>query len=252
MKKENSRDQKNEMAALIVCVALATLALGAANPMDREAINPLQLSTFKGYAYDYNLGSNGAYQFFYSVPSSHRHEERSEDGSVRGSYSFVAPEGEEFDFKYQADEEGFKVQSDALPTAPQDTEEVRKAKEIFFEAYRKQLELVSEEEDDDDSDEESSESDEDDESSEESDEDDSSEESSEEDSEEDDDEDEDHEGQAEEDLKVQEFLRRGKDNRPAQESIFFKPAAHKFNKVSRSHRSPSSRSIRNSYKRQQN
>ena len=142
--------------------------------------------------------------------------------------------------------------SDEIYLYLQDTEEVRKAKEIFFEAYRKQLELVSEEEDDDDSDEESSESDEDDESSEESDEDDSSEESSEEDSEEDDDEDEDHEGQAEEDLKVQEFLRRGKDNRPAQESIFFKPAAHKFNKVSRSHRSPSSRSIRNSYKRQQN
>ena len=117
---------------------------------------------------------------------------------MRGSYSFIAPEGDEFDFQYQADKRGFRVQSDALPVMPKDTEEVRKAKEEFFELYKKALELVSSSEDDSEEDD-SEEDDSDEESSEESDEDDeSSEESSEEDSSEESDEDEEEEEEEEE------------------------------------------------------
>lgn len=199
------------MAAVAVVCALMASIMGAMAkpmpaPMDIEAINPLQLSTFQGYQYDYNLGANGAYKFYYSLPDSHRAEERKENGDVRGSYSFVAPEGDEFDFKYQADREGFKVQSNALPEVPEDTDEVRRAKEEFLKAYNKALDLASSDAEDDDDDEESdegseeesdesseeddesSEEDDDEESSEEDDDEESSEESSEESDEDDDEE----------------------------------------------------------------
>jgi len=207
-KAERQPRVRYKMAAIAVVCALMACTLGAmakpmpmAKPMDIEAINPLQLSTFQGYQYDYNLGANGAYKFHYSLPDSHRAEERAENGDVRGSYSFVAPEGDEFDFKYQADRGGFKVQSNALPEVPEDTDEVRRAKEEFFRAYNKALDLASEDDDDEDeesyegseeesdeSSEESSEEDDDEESSEEDDDEESSEESSEESDENDDDE----------------------------------------------------------------
>lgn len=111
----------------------------------------------------------------YHVGDSERAEERNEEGEVKGHFAFVAPEGDEYQFRYGADHEGYRVESSALPAAPLDTEEVRRAKEVFFLAYQKALERA--EEDDY-------------EYSEESDEDsDSEEESSEESSEEDDDED---------------------------------------------------------------
>lgn len=144
-------------------------------------------------------------RFFYSLPTSSRHEERNEDGDVKGSYSFVAPEGDEFDFQYQADKKGFRVQSDSLPEVPEDTEEVKKAKEEFFELYKKALELVSSSEGDEESEEDSEEdSDEDDDDHEE-----SSEESSE-GSEEDDEDDEDDEDEEEEEKGKEEEKEKGK------------------------------------------
>merc|ERR1711862_985096 len=96
-------------------------------------------------------------------------EERTSSGEVSGKYAFVAPEGEEYEFKYSADDEGFHVESDALPEVPEDTDVVKEAKEEFFAAYEKALELAgsyeyesyedsSEEDDDEESSEESDES----------------------------------------------------------------------------------------------
>ncbi|MCL4145841.1 UNVERIFIED_CONTAM: hypothetical protein GTU68_026027, partial [Idotea baltica] len=120
-------------------------------------------------------------RFYYSLPQSSRFEERSESGEVKGNYAYVAPEGNEFKFRYEAGKKGFQVESNALPTAPEDTDEVKKAKEEFFQAYEQALALAEIEDDES--------SEEDDESSEEDDE--SSEESSEESDEDDDDDDED-------------------------------------------------------------
>ena len=139
-------------------------------------------------------------RFYYVLPDSSRSEHRTESGEVFGNYAFVAPEGDEFKFKYEADKEGFRVESDALPTPPEDTDEVKKAKEQFFEAFNKALELAEiygeeEEEDEEEEDESSEESDE---SYEDSDEDEeSSEEDDEESSEEDDDDDDDDEEEEE-------------------------------------------------------
>ncbi|MCL4152416.1 UNVERIFIED_CONTAM: hypothetical protein GTU68_011221, partial [Idotea baltica] len=141
-------------------------------------------------------------RFYYSLPQSSRFEERSESGEVKGNYAYVAPEGNEFKFRYEAGKKGFQVESNALPTAPEDTDEVKKAKEEFFQAYEQALALAeieesseedddeSSEEDDDESSEEDDESSEEDDESSEEDDDESSEESSEESDEDDDDDDE--------------------------------------------------------------
>ncbi|XP_068227473.1 nucleolin-like [Palaemon carinicauda] len=171
-----------QLIALTLCSVL-----GFAYPMQQvelDHVEPLQvLSTFDGYQFGNNFAPDGVYSFFYLLPTSSRKEQRTASGEVKGEYAFVAPEGDEFEFRYNADDEGFRVESNALPIPPEDTDEVKKAKEEFFAAYQKALELAdSEESDEDSSEEDSNDSD-------------SSEESDEEDSEESD---EDSEGSEEE------------------------------------------------------
>lgn len=77
---------------------------------------------------------------------------------MTGEYAFVAPEGQEFHLRYEADHDGYRVQGNGLPVPPEDTEDVRRAKEEFFAAYQKALELADSDEDyDSESSEESSE-----------------------------------------------------------------------------------------------
>lgn len=103
------------------------------------------LSSFTGYRLE-NTFRPGEYSFLYSLPTSSRSEKRTASGEVTGEYAFVAPEGEEYQFRYKADEEGFRVESNALPVPPEDTDEVKKAKEEFFAAYQRALELVGSDE----------------------------------------------------------------------------------------------------------
>ena len=95
-------------------------------------------------------------------------EERTASGEVNGHYAFVAPEGDEYHFRYQAGDEGYTVESNALPQPPQDTDEVRRAKEVFFAAYQRALEMADSDESYEDSSSSSSSSEESDESDEES------------------------------------------------------------------------------------
>ncbi|XP_076031997.1 uncharacterized protein LOC143019905 [Oratosquilla oratoria] len=142
---------------------------------DQRYEGPL-LSTFREVNNEYEQGSDGAYRFSYSLPDQERHEERNSDGTVTGSYAFVDDTGEEVSVKYVADEDGFRPESDALPQVPEDTDEVKKAREEFFKIYEETLKLLGSSESDEDS--------EDSDSSDESDDDDDDEESSEEESDE--------------------------------------------------------------------
>ncbi|XP_064106596.1 larval cuticle protein 4-like [Macrobrachium nipponense] len=169
-------------SVMFLLLALATVSY-ADKTEERQIIQTLK--NFKSFRNDFtSSGNEGKYAFAYHVGDSERAEERNEEGEVSGQYAFVAPEGDEYEFKYNADEEGYRVESDALPEAPEDTDDVKKAKEEFFQAYQKALERAEEddyeysEESDEDSDEDSEDSDE---------------ESSEESSEEDDDDEEDEE-----------------------------------------------------------
>jgi len=101
--------------------------------------------TLQDYAVVRNIPA-GTYRFGYVVPGhSSRYEVRAEsseekgDFEVEGSYSFIAPNGEKHEFKYEADEDGYEVESESLPRAPEDTPEVIQAREAFFDAYCKVL-----------------------------------------------------------------------------------------------------------------
>ena len=52
----------NQHLSVLVLATVIGLTTVFAKPLDREAIDPLQLSTFKGYHYDYSLGNNGVYK----------------------------------------------------------------------------------------------------------------------------------------------------------------------------------------------
>jgi len=182
------------LAAVALAAAVAVARCDTAPYGSRQGrLQPTQLlKSYQGFVNDF-VRTNDAYRLEYHVGDSSRFEQRSESGEVKGSYAFVAPEGDEYEFKYEANADGYNVAGDALPKAPEETDDVKAARDAFFEAYEKQVELTKDYEYDSD------ESDEDGESSEESSEEESSEEeSSEEDSDEDSDEDEEEEEEEEE------------------------------------------------------
>ncbi|XP_018014730.1 nucleolin [Hyalella azteca] len=168
-------------ASTLVCLVAACFAVPADFGAREGKLKPTQLlRSYKGFVNDF-YRKNDAYRLEYNVGDSARFEERTDSGEVSGTYAFVAPEGDEYEFKYQANDEGFKVEGDALPEAPEETDDVKAARAAFFDAYEKQLELAgsgedSEEDDDEESSEESDENDDDNEESSEEDDDDDDEE----------------------------------------------------------------------------
>ncbi|XP_071547067.1 uncharacterized protein [Panulirus ornatus] len=138
------------VAIVIVLLLLQVDSTSAMRQVDLDYVAPVYLSTFDGYSYGHTFGTDGRISFFYSLPTSSRSEQRTASGEVTGQYAFVAPEGNEFQFRYEADDDGYRVQSDALPVPPQDTDDVKRAKEEFFAAYQKALELAGSDEDYDD------------------------------------------------------------------------------------------------------
>ncbi|CAL4082117.1 unnamed protein product [Meganyctiphanes norvegica] len=132
-------------AATICCPPRGALgmSLDALDPFFQYPETSFTYGKYDDFEYGNALAVDGSYTFFYSIPGkSSRAEERDESGEVEGAYSFVAPEGEEFHFRYTAGEDGYRVKSSALPVPPEDTKEVKKAKEEFFAAYQKALELA--------------------------------------------------------------------------------------------------------------
>ncbi|XP_064106599.1 YTH domain-containing protein 1-like isoform X2 [Macrobrachium nipponense] len=180
---------------------LTSAALLSEEKQPEKYEGPL-LSTFKGVNREFIQNTDGTYHFSFSLPQQDRYENRDADGKVTGSFSFVDNSGEEISVKYDADDKGFRPESDALPEIPEDTDDVQSAREQFLRYYeqtKKFLENLGSDEDSDDSSssEESDEYDDNDEEDESDEEDDSDEDSDEEDSEEEEEEDEDEEEEEE-------------------------------------------------------
>lgn len=179
----------------IVLLGLTCAPFSAAESRDGYE-GPL-LSTFKAISQNLRQNADGTYEFSFSLPQQSRSEQRDADGKVTGAFAFVDPEGEEVSVNFDADDEGYKPESDALPEAPEDTDDVQNARQEFLKFYEetvKYLEaLASDEEDDDDDSSSSEEDDYDDDSSSEEDDDDDSDEDSDEEEEEEDEEDEEEE-----------------------------------------------------------
>ncbi|XP_045120950.1 zinc finger and BTB domain-containing protein 47-like [Portunus trituberculatus] len=104
---------------LMVCIVVAVVAqvtTAAYIPTASEEQDVIhRLSTFKSAQSQLVRRPDGTYRFSFSLPQQERTEQRDKDGKVIGSYAFVDPVGEEVSVKYEADHEGFRAESDALP-----------------------------------------------------------------------------------------------------------------------------------------
>merc|ERR1711970_820582 len=151
-----------QASSLVIFLAVAGLATPASiyvpSGSSEEAPELQFLRNFESFRHDVDHHTgDGTYFFVYHVGDSEREEVRSESGEVSGKFAFVAPEGNEIEAKYEADEDGYRVESAALPEAVEDTDDVRSAKEEFFAAYERALEAAGSYEYEEYSDEESSE-----------------------------------------------------------------------------------------------
>jgi Insect cuticle protein len=95
---------------------------------------------------------NGNILFGHSSPQQARLESRSLDGSVRGSYSYVDPDGKTVKVRYAAGRSGFQVFDEegapsVLPQQVRDTPEVEAAKALHARLYQ-QAKLLAERSDD--------------------------------------------------------------------------------------------------------
>ncbi|XP_076031992.1 uncharacterized protein LOC143019900 [Oratosquilla oratoria] len=180
------RDEATSRNPFLLALNLRVGALAFSLSMgddSEELVGPL-LSTFQGVQHEVqHHGNDGVYKFFFTLPQQERAEERDTYGKVIGSFAFVDPYGQETSVNFDAGEDGYLPQSDALPQAPDYTDEVQQARLQFLESYHRFAEYLEDLHSDEDSEESSEESLEG-----ESDESDESDESSEEDEEEDDDE----------------------------------------------------------------
>ncbi|KAK8376913.1 hypothetical protein O3P69_010094 [Scylla paramamosain] len=104
---------------LVVCVVVAVVAkvtTAAYIPTASEEQDVIhRLSTFKSSQSQLVRGPDGTYRFSFSHPQQERTEQREKNGKVIGSYAVVDPVGEEVSVNYEADHEGFRAESDALP-----------------------------------------------------------------------------------------------------------------------------------------
>ncbi|XP_050712100.1 uncharacterized protein LOC126996073 [Eriocheir sinensis] len=150
-----------------ICVTAVVVAAGwwCLQAAAQSTFKGPLLSSFKGVTQTASQGPQGSYKFSFSLPQQERLEHRDEQGKVTGTYSFVDKVGREVSVTYDADHNGFRARSDALPQPPQDTPDVAKAKEEFLRHYERTARLLrvleeKEEEEDSQSSEEDEESDE--------------------------------------------------------------------------------------------
>merc|ERR1739838_59742 len=104
------------MKLLLVCLCLSRgVALGSPLPgsdsndgsaeiIRDERVNP--------------QAESGSYSFMVETENGITREEKSDGNVVTGSYSFVHPDGSVHILSYIADKNGFRPQSDMLPTPP--------------------------------------------------------------------------------------------------------------------------------------
>ncbi|XP_045587121.2 endocuticle structural glycoprotein SgAbd-9-like [Procambarus clarkii] len=123
------------------CLAEVVPATTGGSPVVQDPGDylPLLSASFNGVTTHGFHNADGSYNFSFSIPQQARQEARAVDGKVTGYFAFVDRVGEEVSVHYDADEDGFRPASDALPQVPQETEEVSKAR-LQFNKYFDQTE----------------------------------------------------------------------------------------------------------------
>uniref|UniRef100_A0A4Y0BNU8 Uncharacterized protein n=1 Tax=Anopheles funestus TaxID=62324 RepID=A0A4Y0BNU8_ANOFN len=115
---------------LLIVLALVASVYGYPQHERHEHLEHHETSTYIPILkYDKQQGEDGSYRTIYQTGNNIVHEESgylkdaSEDHPngilvQQGAYSYEAPNGDVIQVQYTADENGFRVQSDSLPTPP--------------------------------------------------------------------------------------------------------------------------------------
>ncbi|XP_066156869.1 endocuticle structural glycoprotein SgAbd-2-like [Euwallacea fornicatus] len=69
------------------------------------------------------------YQFAYETGNKIQQQEAGDSTKRQGSYTYIAPDGQQISMTYVADSEGFRPQGSHMPVPPPIPEEIRKAVE---------------------------------------------------------------------------------------------------------------------------
>lgn len=83
----------------------------------------------------YSHDNTGQAVFGYAYPGQMSENSRDAYGNQVGSYAFMNPEGKEVRVSYIADSQGFRVLSNDLPVAPEETPEVAAARAEHMAAH---------------------------------------------------------------------------------------------------------------------
>uniref|UniRef100_A0A182J2C6 Uncharacterized protein n=2 Tax=Anopheles atroparvus TaxID=41427 RepID=A0A182J2C6_ANOAO len=138
---------------LLIVVALVAYVYGFPQHEPRDHHDHHESTTYIPILkYDKQQGEDGSYKTIYQTGNNIVHEESgylkeaSEDHPngilvQQGAYSYEAPNGEIIQVQYTADENGFRVESDSLPTPPPIPEAIQEGlKEIYKGIERREQE----------------------------------------------------------------------------------------------------------------
>ena len=88
------------------------------NTAEYNSIQPKTLEYISLNTVFFSQDEFGQFQYGYSNPHSTKHESKTADGIVQGTYSYVDAHGLLQTVNYVSDAEGFKVMATNLPQAP--------------------------------------------------------------------------------------------------------------------------------------
>ncbi|XP_017042972.1 cuticle protein 6 [Drosophila ficusphila] len=121
------------MQFLDLCLIFSAIVLAAGSPILEYGVPPQTSDTISQY---HTQDEHGQYSYGYMAPLYSKHETRTVDGVIRGTFSYVDAHGETQTVDYVADAEGFHVTS-TLPNqhANQETPEVAALRAQHLEAH---------------------------------------------------------------------------------------------------------------------
>ncbi|KAG7154696.1 putative Insect cuticle protein domain-containing protein 18, partial [Homarus americanus] len=86
-----------------------------------------RLSTYEGYHHQYLHGSDGTYDFSFSLPQQSRWEHRDGHGQITGSFAYVDKIGHQVLVRYTAGKDGYHPQVVYLPVGSDAIERARRS-----------------------------------------------------------------------------------------------------------------------------
>ncbi|XP_014208513.1 endocuticle structural glycoprotein SgAbd-8-like [Copidosoma floridanum] len=118
----------NQLAILVLVAAFSFANSGPVEPVHHEVVPILHQTS--------EASPDGSYSYSFETGNGIKVEEQGhvkdlggehEAMQVKGSYSYIAPDGTPIKVSYTADENGFHPESDAIPVGPAIPKEIQRA-----------------------------------------------------------------------------------------------------------------------------